>query len=61
MTETSKTYEEFCHELAELSKKYGIVIKSVGGVSIYSQEVLKDFSGYTSDLESGDIEPIWEE
>jgi hypothetical protein len=57
MTETSKTYEEFCRELAELSKKYGIVIKSVGGVTCNTE----GFEGYDSDLDSGDLRPIFAE
>lgn len=53
-------YEKYTEELTKLSKKYGIVLKAIGGVKICNQEEIKDFKGYTTDLESGDLEPIWE-
>lgn len=49
--------ELFCKELAALSKKYSIVIKSVGGVNLNSAGFLR----YDDDLESGDLIPIWED
>ncbi len=54
-------YEKYTEELTKLSKKYGIVLKVIGGVKICNQEEIKDFKGYTTDLESGDLEPIWED
>ncbi len=48
--------ELFCKELAKLSKKYGIVIQSVGGV----QQSAEGFVRYNEDLDSGDLMPIWE-
>lgn len=48
--------EMFCKELAALSKKYGIVLQAVGGV----QKTAAGFIGYNSDLDSGDLMPIWE-
>lgn len=54
-------YENFAKDLAKLSKQYGITIQSIGGVKIYAQNDMKDFKGYTTDLESGDIMPIWKE
>ena len=52
-------YENFAKELARISKFYGITIKSIGGVKIYAVDNMKDFKGYSSDLDSGDILPIW--
>ena len=60
-TKTTRRYENFAKDLAKLSKTYGIVIKSIGGVNLCSQEDLKNFKGYTTDLESGDLEPVWKE
>ena len=60
-TKATRRYENFAKDLAKLTKTYGIVIKSIGGVSLSSQEDLKNFKGYTTDLESGDIEPVWKE
>lgn len=54
-------YEKYTEELTKLSKKYGIVLKAIGGVNICTQEDMKDLKGYTTDLESGDLEPIWED
>ena len=59
-TEATRRYENFVKDLAKLSKTYGIVIKSIGGVSLYAQNDLKSFKGYTTDLESGDLEPVWQ-
>lgn len=52
-------YEKYTEELTKLSKKYGIVLKAIGGVKICNKEEINDFKGYTTDLESGDLEPIW--
>ena len=60
-TKATRRYENFAKDLAKLTKTYGIVIKSIGGVSLCSQEDLKNFKGYTADLESGDLEPVWKE
>lgn len=49
--------EKFCKELAALSKKYGIVIQAVGGVT----QTAKGFIKYNPDLDSGDLMPIWED
>lgn len=60
-TKVTRRYENFAKNLAKLTKTYGIIIKSIGGVSLSSQEDLKNFKGYTADLESGDLEPVWKE
>lgn len=60
-TKATRRYENFAKDLGKLTKTYGIVIKSIGGVSLSSQEDLKNFKGYTADLESGDLEPVWKE
>ncbi len=49
-------YKDFCKELENLSQKYGIVIQAFGGV-IQNTE---GFQGYSTDLDSGDLMPIWE-
>ena len=54
-------YENFAKDLAKLSKLYGITIQSIGGIKIHAQNDMKDFKGYTTDLDSGDIMPIWKE
>ena len=59
-TKATRRQENFAKDLAKLSKTYGIVIKSIDGIAICSQEDLKNFKGYTTDLESGDLEPVWE-
>lgn len=50
-------FKKFVKELAELSKKYGVAIKSIGGVTIGE---IKDIS-YSDDETSGDLEyrVIW--
>ena len=50
-------YRDFCKELKALSLKYGIVIQAVGGVRLSTEK----FTGYNSDLDSGDPIPEWEE
>ena len=46
-----KSFEMFCNEMQELSKKYGIAKRSTGGVS-YGK--IEDIS-YNQDLSSGDL------
>jgi hypothetical protein len=48
----SEKFQKFSKELEKLSKKYGIVISSTGGVQ-YGE--VDDIS-YSSDLSSGDLE-----
>lgn len=59
-TKEIQRYENFVKDLAKLSKRYGVVLKAIGGVSLYAQNDLKSFKGYTTDLESGDLEPVWQ-
>lgn len=54
-------YDRFAKELEKLSRKYCITIQAVGGVRLCSANEIQHFVGYTKDLESGDILPIWEE
>ncbi len=54
-------YEDFARDLARLSKRYGIVIQAIGGVYIRTPDGMKGFKGYTTDLDSGDLEPIWDD
>ncbi len=50
-----ENYLNFCKELTKLSRKYSLVIQSVGGVF----HDIEGFEGYNPDLESGDLTPIW--
>ena len=52
-------YEGFSEELTKLCKKYRVCLQVVGGVRLCSTDEIKDLAGYTSDLESGDLLPIW--
>lgn len=52
-------YENFTKDLTKLCKAYGVTIKCIGGVSFHSQDDMKKLHGYSSDLDSGDILPIW--
>lgn len=54
----NRRYENFCKDLKKLSKTYGIVLQVVGGVNICTPDSMKGFNGYTTDLDSGDLEPI---
>lgn len=53
--------ENFCKDLKKLSKTYGITLQVVGGVNIHAEGDMKKFKGYSTDLESGDLMPIWED
>lgn len=46
-------YSKFLKELAKISKKYGVVIKSVGGVELG----VVDSISYEDDISSGDLMP----
>ncbi len=53
-------FEKFTQELAKLSKKYGVAIKSIGGVMIGE---IADIE-YSNDETSGDLYPeilMWQE
>ena len=54
-----RAYENFAKDLTKLCKTYGVTIKCIGGVSLHSQDEMKKLLGYSSDLDSGDIFPIW--
>lgn len=56
--EKTTTYDNFSKELTDLCKKYGICLQSIGGVRVCPKEI-KSLAGYTSDLDSGDLIPIW--
>lgn len=45
----------FCKELATLSKKYDIAIRSVGGVDIYDEGSILKIE-YDDDWSSGDLQ-----
>ena len=47
-------YEKFVEELEEISVKYGVSIKSIGGVTNWDDSELKSIE-YTKDETSGDI------
>ena len=54
-----RAYENFAKDLTKLCKTYGVTIKCIGGVVLHSQDEIKKLLGYSSDLDSGDILPIW--
>lgn len=56
-----RAYENFAKDLTKLCKTYGVTIKCIGGVVLHSQDELKKLLGYSSDLDSGDIYPIWKD
>ena len=60
--QTQTNFEAFTIELAALSKKYGVVLTCIGGVSFseLDDELLATLR-YTNDSTSGDLEPIFEE
>ena len=56
----TRNFEKFRTELAKLSKKYGVAIKSIGGVMIGE---IADIE-YSNDETSGDLYPeilMWKE
>ena len=54
-----RAYENFAKDLTKLCKTYGVTIKCIGGVSLHSQDEMQKLLGYSSDLDRGDILPIW--
>ena len=55
-----RNFEKFRAELTKISQKYGVAIKSIGGVSIGE---IADIE-YSNDPESGDLYPeilMWQE
>lgn len=56
-------FKAFTQELEELTKKYGITLKSIGGVQIFPHPkdlISEGFKGYTNDETSGDLEPLYD-
>lgn len=51
-------YNQFVAELTVLTRKYGIAIKSVGGVMIADQAGEFSTISYDADITSGDIYPV---
>jgi len=52
-------FTNFTQELAELSKKHGIVLQAIGGVMIADpKDEHLDNLTYTNDATSGDLEPL---
>ena len=49
-------FELFTDELSKLSNKYGILIISVGGVTIFEEGELLEVE-YSNDSTSGDLHP----
>jgi len=61
LTTEEKRFTNFTKELANLSKKYGIVLDVVGGVYFVDLETDKESIAnlaYTDDSTSGDMSPI---
>lgn len=57
--EIQRDYDAFGNALAQLSRRYGIAIQSVGGVSI--ADTREDFAQlcFRADVSSGDLLPTW--
>lgn len=51
-------YDQFVAELTMLTRKYGVAIKSVGGVLIADEPSEFSKVSYDADISSGDIYPI---
>lgn len=51
-------YEQFVAELTLLTRKYGVAIKSVGGVLIADHPSEFSKVSYDADITSGDIYPV---
>lgn len=51
-------YNQFVAELTMLTRKYGVAIKSVGGVMIADQAGEFSAVSYDADITSGDIYPV---
>jgi hypothetical protein len=47
-------FSQFVSELADLSIKYGVVIRAVGGVAIFEEGELQEVT-YDNDITSGDL------
>lgn len=55
--QSESNYNRFITELTALTRKYGVAIKSVGGVFLANE--LDEFANvtYTADISSGDLYP----
>ena len=53
-----KRFDFFCKELGKISKKYGVLIQSTGGVIILSDEDKSEIKNlfYVNDHTSGDLD-----
>jgi hypothetical protein len=49
-------FKAFTKELSKISEKYGVTVKSIGGVIIYDEGELSQVK-YSSDYTSGDLIP----
>lgn len=59
--EEEKRFTKFTRELADLSRKYGIVLAVTGGVhftSLKKDKKLLEKLSYTDDATSGDLNPL---
>jgi len=56
-TQTENNYDRFITELTTLTRKYGVAIKSVGGVYLADESGEFDKLTYTADITSGDLYP----
>ncbi len=57
-TSEEKRYAKFVSELTQISRKYGIAIKSIGGVVIADSDEFSKVE-YDADSTSGDLIPIF--
>ena len=52
-------YAKFLAELAALTRKYGVAVKSVGGVTLARYDGEFSSVSYVGDIDSGDVTPIF--
>lgn len=55
---TEANYDKFVAELTKLTRKYGVAIKSIGGVAIADDPSEFSDVSYEADITSGDIYPV---
>ena len=54
-------YRRFVSELTRISRRYGVAVKSVGGVVVARNPSEFEELVYVGDVDSGDLLPVWGE
>ncbi len=55
---TEANYDAFVAELTKLTRKYGVALQSIGGVTIADDPCEFSDVTYAADITSGDIYPV---